>query len=74
MSRGEEQKPVTDSYRSNWDTVFRKKDSGLVDSENEKAPPVETEPCEACRGPGDCQPYGHVCVVCGGEGVIPLET
>lgn len=22
MSRGEEQKPVTDSYRSNWDAIF----------------------------------------------------
>lgn len=76
MPRGEEQKPVTASYRDGWDRIFRQKDSGLVDSENEKAPAVKSEPCDMCDGEGkrwfgDPQ-HGHAmstrCEFCGGLG------
>ncbi len=83
MSRGEEQKPVTDAYRTNWETVFRKGGYGELSyaEETEKAPPVKTEPCKECRGEGkvwfEDPQHGHAmsnrCSVCGGQGFIPVE-
>lgn len=97
MPRGEEQKPVTDTYRDGWDRIFGYCErcgkshgecavswcgslNGLRNSDlepKEKAPPVRTEPCDVCFGTGyEVSEKGDVasCPVCGGEGVIPLET
>lgn len=71
MSRGENQKPVTNSYRDNWDSIFGQK---------KKAPAFELKPCTDCRGSGLLACPDHsagdvyvLCHYCGGFGVIPTE-
>ena len=74
VPRGEEQKPVTNSYRDSWDRIFGlvPQDSSTTDTHNEecdcvtctperhKAPTVKSEPCGYCGGSGDSNNGGDI--------------